>query len=397
VQVTVQKIPGSKVVLEFSLEDQEVDKAIDRTYRRLVRDLRIPGFRPGKAPRFVVERYLGPGELRSRAIEDLAPELVSRAVEEHGLRTVGRASVEVLQQKPLRLKATVPVYPEVQLPDYRTISLNPPRIDPHGPEVESRLQSIRERKAKWEDLAEDRPASQGDLVVLEVAQDLEGAQPTEVQGILGKDQLVDELEAAVLGHRVGEVVEFQLKGQDETLVTYRATLKAVKVMVLPEADAELAASEGYDSLDEFREALRQQLQKEADERYYRELLDAVADASQVEIPEALIEQEALVRIANLEGELKKQGLSAEWLAAQSGTDLRGLLERMRPAAERDLRRYIVAEAIAKAEGLQPPEGLSLTAFVGQWLAERKRQHPAEATDDQSETELQVVAGTESEG
>lgn len=154
-EVTIQKVPGSRVVLEFSLEEQEVETAVEKTYRRLVRSLRIPGFRPGKAPRFIVERYLGPGELRSRAIEDLAPELVSKAVEEHSLRTVGRASVEVLQQKPLRLKATVPVYPEVQLADYRSISLNPPHIERQGPEVEAELQSIRERRAEWRDLVNE--------------------------------------------------------------------------------------------------------------------------------------------------------------------------------------------------------------------------------------------------
>ncbi len=394
-QVTVQKIPGSKVVLEFSLEDQEVEQAIHKTYRRLARELRIPGFRPGKAPRFIVERYLGPGELRSRAIEDLAPELVSQAVKEYGLRTVGRASVEIVQQAPLKFKATVAVYPEVQLADYRSLNPEPPHIELDGPEVEAELQSIRDRRGQWQDLGEDRPAGHGDLVVLEVVQEGENAEPTEVQGVLGKDQLIDELEAAVLGHRRGETVEFRIEGQDQASAAYRATVKDVRAKVLPELDDQLALAEGYANLDELREALRQRLQQEADKQYQKELLDAVVEASQVEIPEALVDQEALIRLATLEGEFKRQGVSLDWLAAQSGTDVRGLLERMRPAAERDLRRFLVAEAIAKAEGLQPPEDEPLAAFIGRWLANHRRQ--ASGAEDAGATENRIEAGAGLEG
>lgn len=394
-EVTVQKIPGSKVVLEFSLEDQEVEQAIDKTYRRLVRELRIPGFRPGKAPRFIVERYLGPGELRTRAIEDLAPELVSQAIKEHGLRTVGRASVELVQQAPLKFKATLAVYPEVQLADYRALSLEPHRIEPDGPEVEAELQRIRERRGQWQDLGEDRPAGPDDLVVLEVVQEGENAEPTEVQGVLGKDQIIDELEAAVLGHRQGETVEFRIEGQHQAPAVYQATIKAVRAMVLPEMDDQLAQAEGYANLEQLREELRQRLQQEANKRYQRELLGAVAEASQVEIPEALVEQEALLRLATLEGELKRQGVSLEWFASQSGTDVRGLLERIRPVAEQDLRLLLVAEAIAKAEGLQPPEDEPLAAFIGRWLADQKRQ-PSEA-EDASATEKCIEAGAGLEG
>lgn len=395
-EVTVQKIPGSQVVLEFSLEEPEVEQAIEKTYRRLVRQLRIPGFRPGKAPRFIVERYLGAAELRSRAIEDLAPELVSKAVEEHQLRTVGRASVEILQQKPARLKATVPVYPEVTLADYRGITLEPPAIEADGPEVEAELLRLRENKAQWIDLKENRPASSGDLVILEIVQDAEGAEPNEVQGVLGKDQLVDELEAAVIGHSVGDTVTFQLKpereGEEATL--YRATIKAIKVQELPPLDDELARSEGHESVQQLREAIRSRLQKEADERFARELLDAVVEASQVELPQVLIDQEALTRLASVEAELRRQGLSAEWLAAQSGTDLRGYLERLKPSAERDLKRYMVAEAIAQKEGLEVPQGEALAAFVARWLAEQRRKTTAEGSTDEN---VEAAASTPETG
>ncbi len=395
-EVTVQKIPGSQVVLEFSLEEPEVEQAIEKTYRRLVRQLRIPGFRPGKAPRFIVERYLGAAELRSRAIEDLAPELVSKAVEEHQLRTVGRASVEILQQKPARLKATVPVYPEVTLADYRGITLEPPAIEADGPEVEAELLRLRENKAQWIDLKENRPASSGDLVILEIVPHAEGAEPNEVQGVLGKDQLVDELEAAVIGHSVGDTVTFQLKPEKEgeEAALYRAAIKAIKVQELPPLDDELAKSEGHESVQQLREAIRSRLQKEADERFARELLDAVVEASQVELPQVLIDQEALTRLASVEAELRRQGLSAEWLAAQSGTDLRGYLERLKPSAERDLKRYMVAEAIAQKEGLEVPQGEALAAFVARWLAEQQRKTTAEGSTDES---VEAAASTPETG
>jgi len=170
--VTAERIPDSQVVLTIEVDPERLERSMDQAYRRVAPRVRIPGFRPGKAPRRVVELHLGREALLHEALDRLVPEVVEEAIKAQELEMVATPDLEITSLEPVVIKATVPVRPNVDLGDYRALRVEPEPAEVDEAEVERTLESLRRRYADIEPI--DRPVQEGDRVRLDITGEVEG-------------------------------------------------------------------------------------------------------------------------------------------------------------------------------------------------------------------------------
>ncbi|MFH0913679.1 MAG: trigger factor, partial [Chloroflexota bacterium] len=212
-KVTKEKVENSQAYLSIEMEPAEVESSLQKAYLRLVKKANIPGFRKGKAPRPVLERYVGRESLLEEALNQLVPEAYEKAVKEQELEPIAQPRFEVTQTEPVVFKAVVPLRPTVKLGDYRAIRLTPPAVEFKEESVEAVMERLRHEQATWEPA--ECPAELGDLVVL----DLEGRVDSEtlmnrpgLQLVLRADSTYPApgFATQVAGLKTGEEKEFQL-------------------------------------------------------------------------------------------------------------------------------------------------------------------------------------------
>ena len=171
-KVSTERIPDSQVVMEIEVEPERLEKSMNRAYRQLAQKASIPGFRKGKTPRPMLERYLGEGAIWEEAVRLLIPEVCQEAMLAQGIAAIAAPTVEVVQEEPLVFKATVPVWPEVDLGNYREVreEQQPAQVSPE--QTDEKLEELRRRYAILEPV--DRPVQVGDLVRAEVKASVDG-------------------------------------------------------------------------------------------------------------------------------------------------------------------------------------------------------------------------------
>ncbi|KPJ52124.1 MAG: hypothetical protein AMJ37_03480, partial [Dehalococcoidia bacterium DG_18] len=171
-KVSTEKIENSQMVLEVEAEPEEVARSLEEAYHRLVGRAEIPGFRRGKAPRAMLERYIGREALLEKALERLVPDLLNQAIAEQGIEAIAPPEVEITQVDPVSFKATVPVRPTVELGNYRELSIAPEPVAVAEEEVNKVIEQLRYQHAPWEPV--ERPIKFDDLVTIDVAGSVEG-------------------------------------------------------------------------------------------------------------------------------------------------------------------------------------------------------------------------------
>jgi trigger factor len=245
VKVTTERLPKSVVALDIELDQQQVEKGLDRAARKLSQQFRIPGFRPGKAPRFIVENYLGRERIMEEASDDLINKSFQDALKQEQLTPVGRANLESLEQQPFRFRVTIPVEPVVTLPDYRAYRL-PYEPEPISDETVQRLlDAQREQHAVIRELEEPRPAQAGDMLTVTMSSDQDDKDEDE-------DEDDDETVFAAETEDAGDEDE----DEDEADEDVEAELEA-------ELDREVA--EGEEELDPENEHELDEIEAELDE------------------------------------------------------------------------------------------------------------------------------------
>ena len=165
-KVTAERIPEARVVLEVEIDDERLQRSLDQAYRRLAPRTRVPGFRPGKAPRPLVERALGHDRLLQEAVDRLLPEAYEEAVQAQGLDPIAAPELEVLQMEPVRFKATVPLQPEVGLGAYQSLSMKREAVEITEEQIQAALLEIRRRHAILEPV--DRPLQYNDRLTVDI-------------------------------------------------------------------------------------------------------------------------------------------------------------------------------------------------------------------------------------
>lgn len=374
VSVEVKELPKSRLELSFEVAAQRVDAVYERVLQRLAQRVKIEGFRPGKAPRAVLEARLGPTALREEVIDALVPETVAKALVDHEIDAVDRPQVEVgeLERgRPGRFTATVTVRPEVTLPDLRSLEVERPSTNVDDDLVERRIGELRERRAVLEPV--ERELRTGDIAVIDLDVLVDG------QAVAGEERraseievqegvLIPELLAVLPGAKIDETREAEVDlPEDHTdpnlagkKATVRATVRGVKEKSLPELDDELAKdlSDGaQETVDAFRAAVRTELEETAKRveqlAFEQAVVTALVERSQAEVPDALVERELDRRLEELEHALGHQGLRLDAYFGYQNVTEADWRERHREDAAARVLTELVLDAAAKQEGIEP--------------------------------------------
>ncbi|GAC1507790.1 MAG: trigger factor [Candidatus Dormibacteraceae bacterium] len=374
--VVTEHLPKSQVGMTIEVPTEMVDATYERVLNRLVSRAKIEGFRPGRAPRALVESRIGPAAVREEVVEAMVPEVMRQALEEKSIDPIDNPDVEVLELergRPARLKATISVMPEVTLADISTLQ---PDLHDHAVTeemIERRLDDLRAPMAEITPV--EREARLGDIAIIDVEVDVDGEvveseTQKAMEAELKEGVLLPELLAVLPGAFVDETREAKvtfpetysdpkLAGKEATI---RVTLRGVKEKVLPPLDDALAkvlSKDAHDTLESFRESVRQELDESvrAMEKREREqeVVRALVEASSVDVPQALVDRELTSQLESMERSLNRQGLKLDRYLEYLGKTLEEWMAEQRPAAEARLKIDLVLGEFAKQEKLEPSE------------------------------------------
>ena len=374
-QITRTPSAKSTVQLQIELPPDRLDRALDVAVRALARRTRIPGFRPGKAPRPVLERHLGPGVVLDEAVDHLMQDAYREALLKEDILPLTNADVEVVQAeegKPLIFTATVPVRPDVTLGDYRNFNFQPEIDTIDDARVDQVVEELRDQNATLA-AVDDRGATEGDYAVISFVgtkdgQPFEGGTSERMPLILGQERLIPGFETNLTGLGVGQTKDFDITFPEDygepalagQPAHFSVELKELREKIQPDLDDDFAASLGdFDSVDALRRDIQSRLEANATDRARHQFADkiieyAVANAT-VDLPDVLIDQEVEVMHDEFKGTLARQGISEEaYLKAVDKTseDVHG---EFRPGAERRAKTLLVLSKVADTEGLEVPD------------------------------------------
>lgn len=370
--VTSTPAPKSSVLLEVELPPERLDRSLDEAVRRLARKTRVAGFRPGKAPRFMLERVLGPTAVLDEAVDLLLETAYRDALVEQGIVPLAQASVDVVQAeegKPFKFTATVQVPPEVTLGDYASFNFEPEIEPTDEAKMQTVIDELRDQNGSLRPV-EDRPAQTGDYAVVGFVgtrdgAPFEGGSSERMPLILGEERLIPGFEGHVHGLSVGESTEFEIDFPadygEPTLAGQTAhftvELKELREKILPDLDDDFARSMGdFADVDTLRVEVRRRLERNALDRARHGFADriieyAVANAT-VQLPDILVDQEVEVLHDEFRSSLARQGISeAAYLKAVNQTEA-DLHAEFRPRAEARVKTLLVLSKIAEAEGIE---------------------------------------------
>jgi trigger factor len=365
-RATAESVEGNKVRLTVEVDEAEVDEAVDATARRLARQLRVPGFRPGRVPRPVLEARLGGSSaLRQQAISDALPDLYARAVSDTEVDPIAAPEIDVVsgeESGPLNFDALVEVRPVVSLPGYQGLEVTIPSIAVSEEEVDTQVDRLREQSGELSSVT--RPAHEKDHVTI----DLHGSGPAEGVDLedylyeVGSGSLVPGLDAQLIGSKVGDILQFDAptpgaEGGAGTAGRFRVLVKDVKEKVLPEATDEWAseASE-FTTLAELRKDLRARLERvklvQAQLALRERAMEALIALVEDDPPESLVEEEVRERVHDLGHRLEARRVTLEQFLEASGLDRERLFADLRAEAARDVRADLALRALADLEDIQ---------------------------------------------
>ena len=373
--VTATPAPNSAIKLEIELPPERLNKAVGDAVRRLSRQTRVPGFRPGKAPRPVLERVLGPGAVLDEAVEHLVQDAYREALVEKDILPLARPNVDVVQAeegKPVIFTATVPVRPDVRLGDYRNFNFKPEIDTIDDARVDKVIEELRDQNGTLSPV-EDRGARNGDYAVIAFqgtrdGEPFEGGSSDRMPLILGDERFVPGFESNLEGLRVGESKDFDVTFPDDypeesmrgKVVHFHAELKELREKVLPDADDAFAQSMGdFASLAAMRNEIRHRLERNAIDRarhgFADKIIDyAVANAT-IELPDVLVDQEVEVMHDEFRSSLGRQGLTEDAYLKVVGKSEEDLHADFRPPAEKRVKTLLVLSKIGDIEGINVPD------------------------------------------
>ena len=374
-QTTNTPLSKSRLQIEFELPPERLARSIDAATRRLSQQHRISGFRPGKAPRSIVERVLGASAVLDEAVELLVEDAFRQAIREQDLAPLTSPEVEVTQAeegKPVIFKATVQVRPEIKLGDYEHFSFKPEIQAVDETMVEKVVDELRDSQASLEPV-DGRGAQKGDYAVVAFhgtrdGAPFEGGSSDRMPLILGDDRLIPGFEDNLVGAAKGEKREFDVvfpeDYQEESLrgqtTHFAVTVNELRAKVQPDATDEFARSVGkFEDMADLKAVLRKRLETNALDRARHDFADkiieyAAANAT-VELPDVLIDQEVEVMRDELRSALARQGIGEEAYLKVAGKTEEDLHKEFRPQAEKRVKTLLVLSEIAKARGVEVPD------------------------------------------
>jgi trigger factor len=425
-QTVVTELPDSRVRVEAEVPAELVARGLQRAARGLAKEMRMPGFRKGKAPPSLVIQRLGFGAVIQEAIRDSLPEWYEQALLRSGISPIGDPEIEIVsapeaEDEPLSFKFEIGVRPKAKLGEYKDLEVGKAESEPTDEIVDREVERIRAGFARLEPV--ERAAVDGDVLLMDFEglvddKAFEGGKAGDYLLELGSGQLIEGFEEQLTGAAAGDEREVEvtfpedyqaedLAGRD---AVFKVEVKEVREKVLPELDDDFAseASE-FESIDELREDIGKRVAEAVDERAEQDFrvatVDAAVDAATVEIPDDLVTARAAERWDRVGRQLAGRGMSPEAFLQMQGKTLEEVLEESKPDAERELKREAVLAAIAEAEAIEVSEEEMVEALAHtaeherttpEKLLERLRENGRDAMvreDIQVRKAIDVVAGS----
>lgn len=372
--VKVEKLENSMAKLTVEVPAEELEKALDRAYNKNKSKLNVPGFRKGKAPRNIIEKMYGPEIFYEDAANDLVEREYEKAYDECGEDIVSSPEIEVVEMekgKPFVFTATVALKPEIKLGKYKGVKIEKVETEVTDEEVDAAIERERENSART--VAVDRPVKDKDLTVIDFegfvdGKAFEGGKGENYPLTIGSGVFIPGFEEQLIGAKKGEEVEVkvtfpedyqaeELKGKE---AVFKCKVNEIKEKELPELDDEFASEVSeYDTFAEYKEATKKNLseKKAEDAKTIKEdrVIEAIVEASEINIPEAMLETEKRQMVQDFAQRIQSQGLSMQQYAQFTGVTAESLLEQAGPSAEKRIKSRLVVENIVKAEKIEVTE------------------------------------------
>jgi trigger factor len=372
-KTTVTELENSRARVEVEVPAEDVGVQIQRAARGMARDMRLPGFRKGKAPPSLVVQRVGFASVFEQALQDALPEWYQRSVYESGVVPIGDPEVEVTEApsaegEPLSFKFEVGVRPVAKLGEYLGLEVEKPSTDVPDEIIDGEVERLREGMSSLNPV--DRPAAEGDHVLVDFVGSLdgvefEGGSATDHMIEIGSGQLIDDFEEQIIGASAGEEVKVEvtfpeeygaaeLAGQD---AVFMVTVKEVREKELPEVDDDFAAEASeFDTLEELRQDIATKLSEGAEQRVEQEFrvaaVDAAVENAEIELPEEIVRARGMERWERVERQMAQQGMNPDTYLQMQGKTRDEIVDESLPDAEQEIRREAVLVAVGEAEGIE---------------------------------------------
>ncbi len=353
------------VKLSVEVDEAEFDRDMDAAFRKIAREVRIPGFRPGKAPRRILEARIGTAPAREQALRDAIPQYLAQAVREHAVDIIATPEVDITAGQddgPVIFDATVEVRPTVIVPGYAGLRVELPAVEVSDEDVDGPIETDRRRHGDVADV--DRPAAREDFVTLDLAatrdgEPVPGLNTEDWQYEVGRGWIADDFDEHLIGVSAGDELTFTTTptGTEEP-ADFTVTVKKVQELTLPELTDEWVSENigEFDTVAEWRDSVRQRLSEvrlgQARQMLVERASGALADLVDDDPPEALVNSELRQRAESFVMQLQAQGIGLEQYLAATGQDQVALMEGLKDAAARAVKVDLALRAVAEAEDMQ---------------------------------------------
>jgi trigger factor len=370
-KIEQEKVEENKVKLDVELEEERVEKALDEAYKKVVKKVDIDGFRKGKVPRTLLEKRYGEEVLHKDALDILIQQGYYEAVEEADIEPIAQPEITdayINGGEPATFTATVEVKPDVDLGEYSGLEVETEDITVEDEEIEQELETRRHDHAQLAGL--DREVvEEGDFATIDYVgtidgETFDGGSAEDYNLEIGSGSFIPGFEEQLIGAEVGEEtiveVEFPEDYQGADLAgeeaEFKVTIKDIKAKEVPELDDEFAKDLGYDNLDELKSDIKNDLEEEAatqaDREYENKLVDAAVANAEVNIPEAMVEEEIDNMLEGQKMQMQQQGFDFEQYLEMTGMDEEELRDNFRQQAVQRVESNLILEAIAEQEGIE---------------------------------------------
>jgi len=387
VTVATRAEPGSRVVLEIEVPPAEVDRHFATAYRHVAERTKVPGFRPGKAPRDVIDRFVGRASVVAEAIDHLVNDSYDVALDQTSVVPLDQPQVDidsttVVEGATVRFTATVAIRPEVTLGAYTGYPFNLDPVEVTAVQVEAVISDLQQQQATLRPV-DDRGAATGDVAAVKFigsinGEPFEGGSADRLQLVIGEDRMIPGWEDNLVGMRIAETKGFDISFPDDYRVEelrgkdahFEVTLLDMRERLLPEVDDEFARSVGeVDSVDalrvEIREALTRRGEEEARHHFADRIVDFATSNATVELPEVMIANEIEIMRDELHSRLAQQRLGMEQYLEMARQSPEELAAELREPASRRVKSLLVLSAIAEEEGIDASDAEIETEIADQ--------------------------------
>ena len=386
---TVETLEDNRVKLNVEVDEAEFDSAVDAAFKRIAKEVRMPGFRPGKAPRRLLEVQFGHQIGREEALRESMPEYYAQAVIEHDVDVVAPPEIEITggqEEGPVVFEAVVEVRPNVNAAGYDGLRVEIPNPVPSGEEIDEQIDNLRKNFAELESV--ERAAADGDHVTIDIECEHEGeAVPglttTDYDYEVGSGAVVAEIDENLRGASAGDDVEFEAPHPDpeeEAPLVFKISVKEVKEAVLPELNDDFAkANSEFETVEDLRADMVARMSmmriNQARMALQQNTAEAVAALVTDEIPESMIENEINARIQDLVGRLQQQGRDDGAYLEAVGQTAETPADEFRLPAEQAVKVDLALRSVAELEGLIPDD-----EKIDETLAQMAAQSGQDAVD-----------------